>query len=132
MILKSEHKLVRDKYIVEYDKELKLITFEIPDNQHLNNEDILEMIADQELLLGKRKHFKKLIIAGKYFSIDADARKTLELKMLPADMEAHVFSGLAQRIMFNMFVKLRKNTHPLKAFSSVDEAKNWLNSIRMD
>ena len=88
-------------------------------------EDIAEAIK-----IGRRLNpsdeTKLLIEVDRYVNFTADARRFAENNMRILKAEDHVFPSLSNKIMFNFFIKFRKNNHPLRAFSTVDNALSWL------
>lgn len=129
MQLASQNKLVREKYEIRMNSAYNYVCIQIGSNEVLNIDDIKQIIQDQDFLLENRSHFKRMVIAGKFSSIESDARKWFENESVHTDVEAYVIYNLAQRILFNMYKRFRLNKHPIKAFNSIEEAEKWLNAI---
>ncbi len=72
---------------------------------------------------------KLLIEVDRYVDFTPDAREFAQDHMRTLKAEAHVFPSLANRILFNLFIRLRKNDHPLKAFPTFDKAFTWLSKV---
>lgn len=72
---------------------------------------------------------KLLVWVEHYVDITKEAREYLQENMRPLKVEANVLSNLAQKILYNLFLKLRKTKHPIRAFTKFDEAVKWLSSF---
>lgn len=129
MDLGNSDKIIREKFEVSLLKDQSLLVVRLYDDETLNIADIRDMIAIHQEIAPNRKHLKRIIQSGKYSTIDADARKLLEEVEIPVNAEAYVLHSLAQRILFNMFIKFRSTNHPVKAFTDNDTALKWLNSL---
>lgn len=98
------------------------------ENNLIEEQDIAEAL-NIGLELSPSDETKLLVEVDRYVDFTADAREFAQNKMRVLKAEAHVFSSLANRILFNFFIKFRKNTHPLKAFSTFDKALDWLTKV---
>jgi hypothetical protein len=69
----------------------------------------------------------KLIIEhGEYTIIDTSAREYLQKNKFEAICSAIVMHSIAQRIIYNFYIKFRKQNYPIKAFKSKKKAIDWL------
>ena len=77
-----------------------------------------------------KKAVKKLIIAGMHTSITNDARVAIKEENLKRasfiKAEAIVIDSLAQRMFGNFYLRMMRNKYPIKIFTSVEDARNWL------
>lgn len=103
-----------------------IIYFKYEDHAVVSLSDVEQMLSLQRQL-GVNETTKRIVHAGKYTTITSNARKHIELNKPKAKAEAFIIHGLPQRIMFNMYSKLRRNINPIKSFDSLDKAINWLN-----
>ena len=122
-------KISREKFEVSFHTDQALIVISLKDDQTLEKTDIIDMVNVHLELTAHRKHFRRIIHSGKFSTIESDARKYLQEAEIPVDAEAYILHSLAQKILFNVYVKLRKPQHPVKAFSDYDEGLKWLNSL---
>ncbi|MDA7803068.1 hypothetical protein N8987_00640 [Crocinitomix sp.] len=72
---------------------------------------------------------KVIVHMEKYVDVKKDAREYIQNNLRTLKAEAHVIPSLAYKIVFNIFFKLRKNKHPLKAFDTLDDAIVWIGNI---
>jgi hypothetical protein len=70
---------------------------------------------------------KRLIHAEKFVSITKPAREYAQNNGPDVKAEAYVIPSLSQKILFNLFTRLRKHSHPIRCFDQLDEALAWLN-----
>lgn len=70
----------------------------------------------------------RIIHSDKYATITKEAREFVENYARPAKAEAYVIPGLAQKILFNLYIKFRRRKHPIKAFENLNDAIAWLRS----
>lgn len=76
--------------------------------------------------------FVKIIIEnGEYTTIDNSARLYLQNNKFRFKASAIVMHSIGQRIVYNFYLKFRNQDYPIKAFSSFDKAKEWLNSLNV-
>lgn len=66
---------------------------------------------------------------GKHASLDKSAREYLQDNKFEALAAAIVMHSLAQRIIFNFYLKFRNQSYPTKGFNSVEDAKKWFKSL---
>jgi hypothetical protein len=67
-----------------------------------------------------------LLAFGQFSSISVEARKHAEAKSMPTPAQAVIIKNLAQRILAKFYHLFRKDDHPLKFFSNIEEALTWL------
>ncbi len=82
-------------------------------------------------LLRNEKPMKVIVENGEYTIIDTSAREYLQNNKLIAKAAAIVLPSIGQRIVYNFYVKFRKQDHPIKAFTNFPKAKSWLNSLNV-
>lgn len=98
------------------------------ENNLIEEEDIQEAL-EIGLKLSPSEETKMLVEVERYVDFTTEAREFAQNQMRSFKAEAHVFPSLANQILFNFFIKFRKNDHPLKAFSSYEKAYKWLSKI---
>lgn len=122
--IEYQNRVVTDKYEIYLLEEL-LLCVHYFENTMVEAEDIAEAIK-----IGRRlspsDETKLLVEVDRYVDFTAEARQFAQNSMRILKAEAHVFPSLSNKIMFNFFIKFRKNNHPLRAFSTVDNALSWL------
>lgn len=72
------------------------------------------------------KVLKVVIEHGEYTIIDTSAREYLQNNTFEAICSATVMHSIGQRIVYNFYVKVRKQNYPIKAFKSKQNAIDWL------
>ncbi|MEO9533214.1 MAG: hypothetical protein ABJG68_09770 [Crocinitomicaceae bacterium] len=82
----------------------------------------------EELELGP--DILRIIESEKYGTITKAARECVQNESKPAKAEAFVIPHLAQKILFNIYTKLRKGNHPVKGFDTFKEAKKWIDGFK--
>ena len=104
-----------------------ILLFDYIDDQIVDEEDIREgfVINDQ---LAEGKPIKRIIQSARYGTITKAARECVQNESRPAIAEAFVLPSLAQKIMFNLYNKLRKGKHPVRAFDNLNDAITWIKS----
>lgn len=98
------------------------------ENSLIEKEDI-QHAMEIGLEMSPSEHTKVLVEVDQYVDITSEAREFAQNNMRTLKAEAHVFPSLGNKILFNFFIKLRKNDHPLKAFSTFDQAFAWLSKF---
>jgi len=74
---------------------------------------------------------KVIVENGEYTIIDNSAREYLQNNKLLAKAAAIVLPSIAQRIIYNFYVKFRPHEHPVKAFKNFTKAYDWVNSLNI-
>lgn len=69
---------------------------------------------------------KVIVKLDTYVEVTKDAREYAQNNVRKLKAEAHVVPSMANRLMFNFFVKLRNTNHPIKALSRFEDAVKWL------
>lgn len=77
-------------------------------------------------LLGDGEPLKVLAEMCKNAEVSSDARKYAQENKMPAIAEALVLHSMSQRIIFKLYNKFRKQSHPLRVFKDFASAYNWL------
>ncbi len=72
------------------------------------------------------RKMKIIIENGKYTVIDTSAREYLQNNKFEAIAAAVVMHSIGQRIIYNFYIKFRKQDHPIRAFKNFILAKEWL------
>ena len=89
-----------------------IIYIRFKENSVVKDMDVFQAIAVNKTLTNGAVH-KRIIEPGKYTTITSSARKHLEQEGTQAIAEAFVLSSLAQKIIFRVYQKLRKQKHPI-------------------
>ena len=79
--------------------------------------------------LSKNGLLKLIVEFPSRCDISIDAREFAVDAELPAKAEAIVFHTLAQRILVRFYYLFNKKQHPVKIFTSKEEAYKWINSV---
>ncbi len=117
-------KITTDKYEI-YIHSDKLLCVHYFENTVIEVPDIKEAIKTG-MQLSPSNSTKLIVLVDLYVDVTKEAREFAQNNMRILKAEAHVFPSLANKILFNLFIKFRKNSHPLKAFAKTDEAIDWL------
>ena len=80
-------------------------------------------------ILREGRVLKVIVENGKYTVIDNSAREYLENNKFEAIAAAIIMHSIAQRILYNFYVRFRKQDYPIKAFKNLDKAIEWLNKL---
>ena len=78
---------------------------------------------------GVDETFTRLVHAEKYATISKAAREYVEKNTPTVKAEAFVIPSLGQKILFNLYIKLRHNPHPIRGFENLDAAIKWLHTF---
>lgn len=105
-----------------------IIYFKYHDNVLIQEADVEAMLKLQHEL-GVNQDTIRIIYAGKYTTITSEARQLVEREKPKAKAEAYILTSLAQRILFNLYKKVRGDENPIRAFSSVEAAIKWARKI---
>lgn len=105
-----------------------LLLIRMFEDQLIETEDI-QLIIEHGLILSPSDDTKLIVLMEPYSGITKEAREYVQYNMRTLKAEAHVIPSLAFKIMFNLFIKLRKNKHPIKAFDNLDLAKEWIERV---
>ena len=108
-------------YMIKED----LICFEYHENGTVQKADVIEAIKIQESMVGDRL-VRRLILTGKRTSMTPEGRRYFEKFGLPAIKEAFVIQNFTQKMIYNLYYSVRRATHPVKTFESIDKALIWL------
>jgi hypothetical protein len=85
--------------------------------------------AYNELRNNKKKYV--IIELGRHASLDKSAREYLQNNKFEALASAIVLNSLPQRIIFNFYLKFRRQSFPTKILNSIDESKKWFQSLEL-
>jgi hypothetical protein len=80
-------------------------------------------------ILTQGRPIRVLVEMGRHANLSSDAREFAQANKKPAMAEALVLHSLPQRLIFNFYVRFRKQDHPIKIFSDFNLAKDWLNTF---
>lgn len=105
-----------------------ILRFDYHDDVMVELEDVIEAFEVFEQYSPDLSH-KVLIVFGKYTLMEVDARCYAEGKDMRTPAQAIVIQNLAQRLLARFYIKLRKNTHPLRFFTNVEDALIWLRTV---
>lgn len=108
-----------------YDVENDILLFDYFGDIEIELDDVREAF---DLYEKHSKNYtrKVLIVFGPFTTIEVDARKYAENKVMPTPAQAIVIRNLAQRIIARFYQLLRKDEHPLKFFDNEEKAISWL------
>jgi hypothetical protein len=111
-------------YFIEDD----IFYFHYFEDMVIELEDVLEGVS-----VGKKisstEDVKILVHVERYVTFTKEAREYLQDNMISVKAEAHVIPQLANKIVFSFFMKWRSSKHPLKAFSKMDTALEWIRKV---
>lgn len=126
-MIQNAPEIINRAKFVAYLHEPQIIVFHFKKDMDVNSSDMRECFEAHDLLkVGP--NIKRIIISGKHGSISPEARELAQKESRPASAEAFVIGSLAQKIVFNLFIKLRKMKHPMRAFDSFEKALEWINT----
>jgi hypothetical protein len=94
----------------------------------IQQSDFEETLASYNKL-AKGEKLKFLVVFPEFSSATPEARKFAEDHQADCIAEAIVFRSLAQRILIKFYMMFRKQTHPVKIFTSLDTALTWLKAF---
>lgn len=117
-------KLVTDKFEA-YFLEPKLFYLKLLRDTRQEIEDIEANIAFQKKL-GVNEDCYRVVHAEKFATISKAAREHVENYAITVKAEAFIIPSIAQKILFNLYMKFRKNKNPLKAFDKLEDGIAWL------
>jgi len=105
-----------------------IICFHYFEDAEVNLSDVHEIVRFQKVE-GVNKEHCRLVIAEKFASVTKEAREYIQQHTPDVKAEAYVFSQLSQRILFKLYTKMRKHSHPIKQFDNQKDAIYWLKSF---
>ena len=70
-----------------------------------------------------------IIEHGRFATLDKSAREYLQNNKFEAKACSIVMHSFPQRILFNIYLRFRNQTYPIKGFNSMTDAKEWLKSL---
>lgn len=118
-------KLTETKALELYRLDDGVLFFDYRNNITVDIEDV-KLAFDLYVEYSENSTLKVLIALGEFSSITSEARRYSEAKKMPTPAQAIVIKSLAQRILVKFYGLLRRDSHPFKYFSNIDEALNWL------
>jgi hypothetical protein len=119
------------EFTLVYDENENILYSRIKPNVFFDLELSQKLLTAVEEFIGLKKH-KALIEMGEFNSSSDNARKFYaenEYVKKYRIADAFVLKSLSVRLIINFFIKFNKPFIPTKAFSDIDKAKAWLNSI---
>ena len=120
--------LTETKAFTLYRLDNKVLFYDYKDNIVIDLKDVKE--AFNLYIEHSENESRKVLLAfGQFSSIDLDARKYAENKLMPTPAQAIVIRNLAQRMLARFYKTLRKDSHPLKFFSNTQDALSWLETL---
>jgi len=108
-------------YMIKED----LICFEYQNKATITKDDIIEAIKIQEEMIGDRL-VNRLILTGNRTGVSPEARRYLAKFGLAAKKEAFIIHNFTQKMMYNLYYSVRRASHPVRTFESLDKAMEWL------
>lgn len=88
--------------------------------------DVIEKGFELHDILGVDETVRRVIHCEKFVSITAEARDLVARESRPAAAEVYVIPSLHQKILFNIYVKIRRKKHPSRAFDNLEDALEWV------
>jgi hypothetical protein len=101
----------------------------LPNSHSTEVEYKLGVDAYNELRNNKKKYV--IIELGRHASLDKSAREYLQNNKFEALASAIVLNSLPQRIIFDFYLKFRRQSFPTKTFNSIHESKKWFQSLEL-
>ena len=129
IISETEINTKKAKVTLTNDNHILIKVFE---DQELELSDVKEInSAKREIAAGKLNTV--IFIPGKFGAITKAAREfsASEEACHNTIAKAIVTNSISGKLIANFFIKINKPLSPTKLFSSLTEAINWLNSMRM-
>lgn len=105
-----------------------VIYFKYKDNAEIKLKDVRNMLSQQQAI-GVSDQTKRIVHAGKYTTITAPAREHIETFKPKVKAEAFILNNLPQKILFNFYYKIRRSQNPIRSFTNLKDALNWLETI---
>ena len=103
----------------------EIIYFKYFEDVVIDTAEILDSFSIHDEF-GLDENMKRIIQVERNGTITKAARDLVQQHSRPAIAEAFVIPSLSQKIMFNLYAKLRMRKHPVKAFEQLDIAFEWL------
>lgn len=116
----------RKKFEVRLIEE-DILHFRYFEDQIIDEPEIREGFRINDEMSGG-KPIRRIIQSERFGTITKAARECVQNESRPAIAEAFVIPALAQKILFNLYNKLRKGNHPVKAFDNLGDALVWIKS----
>ncbi len=101
-----------------------IIYFRYYKNVEIDVDDVYDSFSVHKEL-GTGPEVKRIVHMELFGTITRAARDLVQNEGMPATAEAFILPSIAQKIMFNLYAKMRKQRHPIKAFKRLDEAIEW-------
>lgn len=120
----SSNRLITDHYEM-YWFDTDTLYIRIYKDVEISFEDA-QSIIEFQIKEGVSFEHDRIIHAENYVTISKSARELIQQKAPTVRREAYIIASMAQKILFNMYVKLRSNKNPVKAFDQLDSALAWL------
>lgn len=124
----SSNRLITDKFEAFWF-ETKIFYVRLYKDAVLEAPDIQEMLQFQKEQKLNSEHLR-IIHAEKFATITKRAREYLQDNATTVKAEAYIIPSLSQKILFNLYVKLRSNKNTIKAFENLDDSLVWLKKIQ--
>lgn len=107
--------------------ENELVVIHLNDNHLYRKEECQEITRYVNALTDLKPH-KLLVIPGKYTEVDKESTQYLASKeaLEATTATAMLTFSLAQRLMGNFYISIFKPVKPVRLFSSLDSAIQWL------
>lgn len=122
--LEQENRIITDKFEA-YELEDQLFYIHYFKDAQGQLEDV-EQILELQNQLKVDTDWTRLMHAEKFVSITKEAREFVEQTAPTVKAEAYVIPSLSQKIIFNLYVKFRRNKHVIKAFDNLEDALEFL------
>lgn len=124
----SENNIIRNNNSIAKLLEGDIFYIHYLPNTYSEISDIKETFEAYKVL-GNSLPLKVLVLFDEYASASREAREYGQNNKLPAIAEAVILHSLPQRILFNFYLKFRKQNHPIKLFTNKENALTWLQNI---
>ncbi len=123
----------KEKHILKEKYEVYMLKEDILCVHYFENKIIEECDVAKGIKIGMglspNDSTKLIVIVDNFVEVTRGAREYTQNNMRILKAEAYVMPALANRIMFNLYTKLRKRRHPSKALNQLEDAIEWLQGI---
>lgn len=123
----------KEKHVIKDKYEIYMLDVDILCVHYFENKIIEEIEVAEGIEIGKtmspNDSTKLIVIVDNFVEVTRSAREFTQNNMRVLKAEAYVMPALANRIMFNLYTKLRKRKHPVKALNRLEDAVEWLSKF---
>lgn len=129
MDLKSKHIVVEHpNSISRYYEGMHLLYARFKEEKEIKLEDIKLAMQVYEDYCSDAPPLR-LIEFGEFATVNSETRQFISDNVKPAIAEAIVIYSLAQKLLVKFYLTFRKQEHPVKVFSNIEDASDWLGSF---